>query len=137
MSGALGGTDQRPAPRVQGRNQHPAPRAPSAPSLAWSSQSPVDPPYLFCPDLILGLGWHARESRSGAPRHVHAVSHALALRSARCAFVHMRAARAHIRASRRPYATACGEIMNDALLVCIRRCAYGQVDTGQPECKTR
>ena len=31
------------------------------------------------------------------------------------------------------YATTCGGIMNDAALVCIRKCAYGQVDTDQPE----
>ena len=47
-----------------------------------------------------------------------------------------RAYRARIRARRRHamrYATTCGGIMNDAVLVCIRKCAYDQVDTDQQE----
>ena len=131
-SWALGGADQRPAPRAPGRNQRPAP--PSAPRLAWASRSPGHPPELFCPGLIPGLGWHARESRSGAARHARAVSCACARCRARSA--HMSAALAHIRAPRRHamrYATTCSGIMNDAVLVCIRKCAYRQVDTDQQE----
>ena len=37
------------------------------------------------------------------------------------------------RAYARPASTTCGGIMNDAVLVCIPQCAYGQVDTDQPE----
>ena len=35
LAGALGGADQRPAPRAPGQNQRPAPRAPERP---WSRQ---------------------------------------------------------------------------------------------------
>ena len=60
------GADQRPAPRALGRNQRPAPSAPEPRpcGLARASRSLVDPPDLFCPGLIRGLVWHARESRA-------------------------------------------------------------------------
>ena len=75
-----------PPPRAPGRNQRPRPAPSGAPGLAradWTSpgsRSPGHPPDLFCPDLIRGLGWHARESRAGAacPR---AVPRALRLRA--------------------------------------------------------
>ena len=116
----------RPAPRDEISTPRLAPpSAPSLAALAWSSRSPVD--------LILELGWHPQESRSGAPRHARAVSHAWARRRACCAFAQMLAARVRIHPSRRRYATTCCKIMNDALLMCICKCAYGQVGLGQAE----
>ena len=37
LAGALGGADQRPAPRAPGQNQRPAPRAPERPRLGGPS----------------------------------------------------------------------------------------------------
>ena len=125
-----------PPPHPLRRNQRPAPRTLEPPGLAAASRSPSHPPDLFC--QTRRLGWHAqaRESRSCAARHARAVSRACARGRARCACAHTRAALARIREPRRHailFSTTYCVIMNDAMLVCIRKCAYCQVDTDQPE----
>ena len=72
-----------PAPRAPGQNQRPAPRAPErsrsrrlVTQATYFPQSPGHQPDLFCSGQNRGLGWHARESRSGAARRALAVSRA-------------------------------------------------------------
>ena len=70
-----------------------------------------------------------------APRATR-VQYRVPTRGVCCARAHTLAVQARIRAQRRHamrYATTCCGIMNGAVLVCIRKCAYGQVDTDQPE----
>ena len=107
--------------------QRPAP--PSAPGLAWVSRSPRR----IFPRPRNGLAFSRISLRRRAPRAcsipcLRAAPRALRLRRY--------AARARIRAPRRHamrYATMCGGIMNDAVLVRIRECANDQVDTDQQE----
>ena len=82
--------------------------AQSSTGLARASQSSVDPNDPFCPDLIRGLGGHARESRSGAARRAPRIA---------CLLARIRARRRH---SMR-HTTTCGGIMSDAVLVCTAR----------------
>ena len=119
MKGALGDADQRPAPRAPGQNQRPAP--PNAPGLAWASRSPGQwghPPDLFSPGLNRGLQWAGMlENLDPAPR-------AALLLYRVPPFAHTRAAQVRKRRLRRHamvHATTSGGIMNDAVLVCIRK----------------
>ena len=75
LAGALGGADQRPAPR--------------APERPRSRQGVTD---LFCPGLTRGQGQHAQKLRSGAARRARAVSHAFLCAYVRRASAHTPAA---------------------------------------------
>ena len=110
-----------PAPRAQcppakSVPRGPAPRAPGAQGLARVTipGSQGHSPGLFCPGLTRGLGWDARESRSGAARSALAVSRAFLRASA---LVRTRTLRRHVM----QHATTTGWIKNDVVLVCISK----------------
>ena len=92
------------------------PRAPERPCSLGSpwSLSQGHSPGLFCPGLTRGLGWDARESRSGAARSALAVSRAFLRASA---LVRTRTLRRHVM----QHATTTGWIKNDVVLVCISK----------------